>query len=477
LLPTIARERLAKLRAQQESKSTERLSLLDYVPHISGDVDELERPIHLEPYVSLLERAINGNLRCVVAAPPQHGKSVVARHAFAWWAKYCPPKRHAYVTYSKEVAEYVSRKFTELAERAGLEPQGRLSDVQLKGGTEIRFTSIGGSLTSFAVDGVLLVDDPIKDRADAESPTIRRTAMDWLIDVGRSRRHQGTSIIVMATRWHAEDPSGCLIKRGYEYINLKAIAEPKSQDDVGSDGRIISDPLHRAPGEALWPSHKPAEFFNEERQDVYSWASLYQGEPRPRGGSVFAENPNLYRKLPDAAYRGAFGLDLAYSRKTHADWSILVELWREETADPQKPRFYVVDVQRKQVSAPEFALTLKAKRTGKPWQMRWYAAGTEKGSADFLKSAGLPIKDMHPKGDKFVRAQPVAAAWNSGRVLLPDPEVFEPKWLPAFLDVVQNFTGVNDDKDDDVDALAAAFDELVVPERQRATVIRRGPSL
>lgn len=442
------------LTSQKAAASTERVDLLDYVPLISSD-DGIERPDHLAPYAALLEGAIGGNLRAVVAAPPQHGKTVLTMHAFLWWAKNFPGKRHAYVTYSIERAEYVARKMYELAERAGLEPQGRLSDIALKGGTEIRFTSIGGSLTGFSVDGVLLVDDPVKDRADAESPTIRRRAIEWLIDVGRSRRHEGTSIIVMATRWHPEDPSGQLIKRGYRYINLKAIAEPVSREDTDDAGRVISDPLHRRPGESLWPSHKPAEFFREERQDAYSWASLYQGEPRPRGAGVFAGEPRLYSHLPVKGYKGAFGLDLAYSAKTHADWSILVELWK--AGDD----YYVVDVQRKQVSAPEFALTLKAKRASKPWPMRWYAAGTEKGSADFLKRQGLPINALPPKGDKFVRAQPVAAKWNAGKVLLPDPEHFQNvAWLGPFLDVVQNFTGVHDDHDDDVDALAAAFDQL-----------------
>lgn len=445
----IAREYRQRSAASNQDYRTE--TLLDFVPRISPD---LERPEQLSPYAEILSRAVGGNLRVVFAAPPQHGKTELTLRAFLWWALRFPGKRHAYVTYNNDRAEYVSRKFQDLAVEAGLQPEGSLAHVRLKGGTEIKFTSIGGSLTGYAIDGVCVIDDPIKDRTTAESPTIRRRAIEWFTDVARSRRHAGTSFIAMATRWHPEDLSGQLIKRGYEYINLKAIAE----GEVDRNGRVISDPLHRRRGEALWPSRKPVEFFAEDQADAYTWASLYQGEPRPRGGKVFGE-PRLYTSLPEKGYRGAFGLDLAYSGKTHADWSICVELW---IADGD---CYVVDVQRKQVDAPSFALTLKAKKTSRPWRMHWYAAGTEKGSADFLIRQGLPVVVTPPKGDKFTRAIPVAAAWNSGKILLPDPEhvPIVGGWLSPFLDVVQNFTGVGDLHDDDVDALASAYDALHAP--------------
>jgi hypothetical protein len=107
-------------------------------------------------------------------------------HGLLWLAIRYPGRKHGYVTYSSERAEYVSAAFQRLAEIAGLEPEGRLSDVRLKGGTEIRFTSIGGSFTGFTVDGLLVIDDPFKDRADAESPTVRRKTHEWFVDVARS---------------------------------------------------------------------------------------------------------------------------------------------------------------------------------------------------------------------------------------------------------------------------------------------------
>jgi predicted phage terminase large subunit-like protein len=271
----------------------------------------------------------------------------------------------------------------------------------------------------------------------------------------------------MATRWHVDDLSGYLLaKENFRYINLKAIAEPQDQDDVGSDGRIFSDPLQRRAGESLWYK-KPPEFFGEERSDSYWWSSMYQGEPRPLGASIFRapgsiddagnqRGPGYYRTLPESNYRGAFGIDLAYSAKTAADFSICIEGIAHEG------KLYIVDVIRKQVDAPSFGLTLKSVSSKRPgWPIRWYIGGTEKSSVDFFARLGIRIKAITATADKLIRATPVAAAWNNGDVLLPDRAHIDAPWMDDFLEIVLGFTGQNDTHDDDVDALAALFDQLM----------------
>ncbi len=449
---------LPRAKPYQPTGSTSRPSLIDFAAELRPDLDRFD---YLGPYAELLQSAIGANLRVAVAAPPQHGKTLLALTALLYWARFFPGKRHAYVTFSVKRAQEVAKELRRFAYAAGIEVAGTLSLVELGGGTTVKFTSVEADLTGYTIDGVGLIDDPIQGRAEAQSPTVRQNAIDWWKSTARTRRHEGTSFIVTATRWHTEDLPGYLVKgENWRYLNFKAIAE----GETDAEDRVISDPLHRHVGESIWV-RKPPEFFKEEQTDRYFWSAMYQGEPVPRGGNVFQGAPFFYSALPKEGYRGAYGLDLAYTAKTRADWSICVELWAIEGKAPKEPIFYVVDVQRKQVDAPSFALTLKAQRCKRPWPMPWYAAGTEKGAADFLKKQDLPIKVRSLTGDKFVRAQAVAAAWNAGRVLLPDPERFPncAQWLPAFLDVVQNFTGAGNEHDDDVDALAAAHDELARP--------------
>ncbi len=415
----------------------------------------LERPTWMAPLADIFERAAGeGKVRAVGATAPQHGKTETVEHGLLRIALKRPGLRHGYVTYNAERAEYVSRHFQRLCERAGLAPTGRLSDVALKGGTEIRFTSIGGSFTGFTVDGLLIIDDPHKDRVEAESPTIRKQVIDWFTDVARTRRHPNTSIIAIATRWHPEDLSGELISRGYSYTNLKAIAEGA----LDADGRVAADPLHRFPGESLW-SLKPPEFFEEERQDAYTWESLYQGEPRGRGAHVFqwpdvADETKLYESVPPyPAARICIGADFAYTAKTYADYSVAVVLAQVGGL------YYVLDVIRSQVEPRIFRDQLLLKHREHPdARVCAYVAATEKGGIEFIRESGIPALGLSAAaaGDKFTRSLSVAAAWNTGKILLPKSA----PWRDAFLQEICSFTGQKDRHDDQVDALAGAFDGL-----------------
>jgi phage terminase large subunit-like protein len=340
-------------------------------------------------------------------------------------------------------------------------------------------------MTGAPIDGLCVIDDPIKDQKEARSVTVRKDTVAWWKTSARTRRHATTSYIVMATRWHPDDLTGYLTKKEkWRYLNLKALAEPANDNDIAEDGRVISDPLRRLPGEALWPERKPPSFFNEERTDLYWWYAMYQGVPQPIGGEIFRA-PTYYRlppgeTLPDVkGFRIAYGVDLAYSRKTSSDHSVCVEIWgvldpklKDKVKDPdgtehERPViwFYIVEVARKQVDAPAFTLTLKAKHSTRPAKFYWYAAGTEKGAADFIKTkVPLVVLDTHGR-DKLMRAQRTAALWNMGRIMVPLAEGDEEgessiPWVPEFVEEVCSFTGVNDPEDDQVDGMVPAIDKL-----------------
>lgn len=413
---------------------------------------QLYRPDHFAVYAGKLELGVGGSLRLVFAAPPQHGKTQVTLHGLAWIILNFPGRRHAYITYSQKRARSVARIIRRILASAGVVCGGTLDVLTLPDGGQCLFTSIDGGITGEPVDGVAIIDDPIKNRKEADSAARRQVIEDTYREAIEVRVHPGASIFVLATRWHPQDLSGVLIGEGWEYINLPAIAENDN------------DPNGRAVGEPLFPRLWPLDELEKKRSKVldFTWAALYQGRPRPKGGKVFHE-PTYYSTLPET-FRGAYGLDLAFTAKTEADFSVCLELWRVDRHRAE-PLFYVRHVDRAQVEAPEFALTLKARHVRrKSWQMLWRASGTEKGSAQFLRRMKIPVVVKQPPGDKLVSATEVAAAWNDGRVLVPDPEHFPEtdSWIHAFLDVVANFTGTGKEHDDDVDALGNAFEALRV---------------
>lgn len=489
LTAKLAREKLEELGKQKAAKDRASAQSIDR-PKLIGYASSLAWPFepfsYFGPYADVCERAIGGNLRCYFHAPPQHGKTEFTLRALLYWSRFWPGKRHAYVTYNEKQAAEVAKEFRKLAIAAGFVVTGTLDIVVLDGATKIKFTSINGTLTGFPLSGVCVMDDLVKDAEAARSPTIREAFKRWWRQTARTRRHPGTSFVGMGTRWHRDDPGGYLIKyEKFEYIKLQCLARPANNNDVGPDGRVISDPLHRFPGESLC-TWKPPEFFEEEQSDRHTWEAMYQGEPVAPGAAVFAEpgstdeetgkprGATFYRELPKEGYRGAFGIDLAYTAKTSADWSICIE----GIAIGEK--LYIVDVVRKQVEATKFTLVLKTKVSQRPgWAMRWYASGTEKGSAQFIRKALRddggrdPLKVLPPIGDKYTRAMGAAARWNAGNILLPDTAYINAPWLEAFLAVLEAFTGKDDENDDDVDALAALHDQLMKRNAMLAALEKR----
>lgn len=467
--------RLRQASPEPPTPATERPSLVDWIAQYAPDLDRFE---YFRPYAEAFERSIDGSLRLAFAAPPQHGKTLLTLFGLLWLAKFFPGYRHAYVTYNATRSEEVAKELRRLAAQVGIECGGTLEMVSLAGETTIKFTSVKGGLTGSPIDGVCVIDDPIKGQREARSATIRRDTIAWWKTEARTRRHAGTSYVVMATRWHVDDLTGHLTKEeGWQYLNFKAIAEPENDNarDIDAEGRIVSDPNRRKPGEALC-SRKPPSFFDEERKDAFWWASMYQGQPRPDGGVVF-RGPTYYDDLPRQGYRIGWGVDLAYTAKTSANFSVGIEGWMttEQVKGPdgkpaQRHTLYITDVQRKQVDAPSFTLTLKSMSAGKRGPMRWYCATSEKGAGQFVQQKVPSFEIKIASADKFVRATPVAAAWNDARVLVPR----NAPWLDDFTDEVQAFTGVNDPQDDQVDALAALWDCLAQAPWNANTLNLRG---
>lgn len=420
------------------------MDVLDFVKIVNP---RYERPEHLAPIAAVLMRALReGNIEAGFSAPPQHGKSELIFAFIALFMAIYPWKRNAYASYSSTIAERKSAIIQQYCTAAGvqLDPNCQSKGYwKTKQGGSFIATGVGGPLTSEGIDGLLIVDDPTKNRQEAESVVRRENTDGWLTSTAYSRRHPGSSTLINHTRWHEDDTIGRKLAKNasgkFIYVNLPAI------DHAGN---------------ALWPSQRPLEWLQGQREAVgdYDWESLYMGNPRSRGAKVFRDS--CYYIARPRLMRVAIGVDCAYTASTRADRSVAVVMAECDG------KFYVLDVWSGQVEAPAFAHILKgliAAWPGAP--MLWYGSGTEKGVAQHIQSLGIPLQFEIATPDKLVRAQPVAGAWNRGAVLLPGEDdrsgVTYPTWLVEFVRVINNFTGVKDKQDDEVDALAAAYDLLV----------------
>lgn len=419
-------------------------------------------PYWLRPVVDLYDRIADGEeVRAIVQAPPRHGKTDLTLNALAWLLQQDPRRMHAFVTYADRLARSKSRKARRIARSAGVPISRESASVNQwlttsEGG--LLATGVGGPLTGEGITGVGVVDDPIKNRQDAESRLIRDRVWDWWADVFATRLQPGSSVIVQATRWHEDDLTGRLLNDGdWELVNLPAIAE----DDT--------DSLGRAPGTALWPEQYPVERLRPiEEKRPYTWASLYQQRPRPRSDHLFGApqfyDPDDLAARARSGVRYVAGIDTAYSAKARSDASAAIEgiIWADPMLDGQ-PRLYVTRVIHARVRLPEFARMLQTLRAD---YVRWRLYGAEHGIGDTLEEqAGIYLVRDTQVLDKYAYAQPAAAGWNAGMLLLPRRPTerisdLDPG-LQTLIQEAQAFTGDDDPNDDTVDACASLWREML----------------
>ncbi len=393
-------------------------------------------PRHLLPLTELLDLAEREPIQAVVHAPPRHAKTDTILAAIAKALKKNPRRTHAYATYEANLAKSKSRRVRDLAIMTGVQLRAdatALHEWRTREGGGLLATGVMGPLTGQGVSGLMVIDDPFKNRVEAESATRRRVVSEWFKDVAYTRREPGCSVIIVMTRWHPDDLAGEKIRDGWQFVRLPAISDE---------------------GRALWPERYPIGELEKIRATVgeFTFTSLYQGLPRSRGGAVFSDV--YFFDAPPTNTKEAIGFDLAYSKRTSADYSVALLLAKDAAG-----LNYVMHVERHQLRAPDFRARVRPMVRAHPFaETRWYAAGPELGVADLFAEGDDPVYvgAQKAEGDKFTRAQPVAAAWNAGRVLVPR----EAPWLEPFVSEVCGFTGLDDDHDDQVDALAAAYDVL-----------------
>lgn len=230
-----------------------------------------------------------GNGRVIVNVPPQFGKSTLLTGILPAW--YLDLNRHkAVITASASgpLSIKSGRDTRNLLRRAGVQ---LAKDQHAKGqwnteeGGSMMATSIGKDLMGFGFD-LALVDDLYGKWSDGQNPTYRASVIDWFQNTLYNRRRPGSTIIVLMTRFHAEDLSGWLVAEhadDWRVIRLPALAEP-------------NDPIGREPGESLcvdlWPNEELERSRAGGTRD--GWAALYQQAP-----SEAAED-NVYRHWSEA---------------------------------------------------------------------------------------------------------------------------------------------------------------------------------
>lgn len=359
-------------------------------------------------------------LQCVAySTPPQEGKSTFIVHYIAWALIRNPRLNVIYATYSQERANSVSRQIRDLVEEWTPLQYGSSSVKrwQTSRGGGLLAAGRGSGVTGFSCD-LLVIDDPIKDMAEAQSSTIRATINEHFDSVLLTRMAALSQIVIIATRWHRDDliahVTGVLPTT---YINVPAQA-------TGEE-----DPLGREPGEWL-PSiqNRSDESWQRIKAAVgtYVWQALYQGDPQVTGGSyinvdkidiipaetvVYRDSHNFMQTLDRALVIQSW--DLAFTGRgdyvAGQVWAYISGTW------------IMIDRVHERASFTRTVSLVQQLAARWPQTSRIYVEQAANGSAliDTLRR-NATITPVVPRGSKEARALAVQPLIDSGRVKVVD---------------------------------------------------------
>lgn len=304
------------------------------------------------------------------------------------------------------------------------------------------------------------MDDPLKGRKEADSPTFRQACRDFYTDTARTRLAPAAPQIIIQTRWHEDDLSGWLLAGAsgadWRYINVPAQAE----DD--------SDPLGRQPGEYLISARgRTAADWEMTRRDVgaRTWAALYQGRPAPAEGSLFKRSHWRWYAAPRAVARadgtmwvhGADEIiqswDMAF-KDTKASDFVVGQVWARFGAE-----VYLLDQVRDRMDFPATAAAVKALSAKWPQAHGKLVEDKANGPAIIaqLRATVSGLIPITPQDSKYARASSVAPFVEAGNVYLPDPSLAP--WIGDY--VVEHTSFPNASHDDQVDTTSQALNRLL----------------
>ncbi|MDR2142535.1 MAG: phage terminase large subunit [Deltaproteobacteria bacterium] len=302
---------------------------------------------------------------------------------------------------------------------------------------------------NFLVHNCLIIDDPFKNREEADSATIREKVWDWYTSTFYTRLAPGGGIVIIQTRWHMDDLVGRLLTAmaagegdQWRVINFPAIAE-------------VDEP-HRKMGEPLHPERYTLEDMERIKRTIGSrdWAALYQQRPVPDGGQIFKKEwVQYWRNLPQTFDRLISSWDMAFKDNDDSDF-VVGQVWGQHEGD-----YYLVDQVRGRYSFTQTVEVFKAFVDKWPEAREKLVEDKANGPAviDTLKRRISGIIPINPEGGKTSRAFAVSPVWESGNVYIPN--VALAPWVPDFEAEILQFPSAA--HDDQVDAMTQALNRLI----------------
>lgn len=440
---------------------------------------------HLQYITGQIEDIIYRNVTeniLIISMPPQHGKSqgVTETLPSYYLGKY-PDRRIIEVSYGDDLARKFGRRNKQKIDEFGKE----LFNIELaknsRSDTEFEIEGHRGSMISRGImsgitgqpGDLIIIDDPIKNRQEAESETYRERIWEEFLNSIYTRLSADGIIILIMTRWHEDDLVGRLLQHmPKKCIEINIPLEAEENDILG-----------RNIGEALFPEIGKDNEWLKDFKKVYmtqegarAWSALMQGRPSPDEGSMFKKQWWRYwhykgqdlppvkikvggeiyeiqsEELPDKLDEQIQSWDCTFKDSDGSDF-VAGHVWGRRYANKYllhrvHDRMDIIKTMESIIYVtnkfPKATLKLIEDKANGP------------AIITMLKRKIGGLVPVNPEGGKLARASAVAPEVESKNVYLPHPQIAP--WVTQFIETFASFPNVK--HDDDVDAFSQALNRL-----------------
>ena len=452
------KEELAALLEERQRRQARR-NYFEYCQYVHRGAWKPAR--HLGLVCEALDKVESGEItRLMIFMPPRHGKSMSVTETFpSYFIGRNPTRRVIEVSYGDSLAQRFGKFNRQKVQEYGEELFGVTVSKEKASMTDWDITGyrggmisagIGAGITGLGAD-CLIIDDPIKNKEEAESETYRNKVWGEWQNTLRTRLHPGAAVIIILTRWHYDDLAGRLLSPEYgevedwTILSLPAIAEE-------------GDLLNREPGEPLWPEHGyDLEWAESTKNAVGSmtWNALYQQRPAPVEGAMIKRHWwRYYTELPKDFDQVIQSWDLSFKDSDGSDF-VSGQVWGSVGA-----RIYMLP--DREYGRMDFPATLKAferltKRNPKALTKLVEDKANGPAVIAMLRHKIGGIIPINPRGSKVARASAVSPLIEAGNVYLPSPAICP--WITDFVEECTSFpSGKNDDQ---IDSMTQALQRFM----------------
>lgn len=458
----------AAVKQEQAERVLARRRLLPFIKRINPDYDpgwvHADICQRLEKFAEAIEQ--KKSPRLMIFMPPRHGKSEIGSKTFPGWYLGRNPKHEVIAcSYSGDLAKDFSRKVRDMMELEKFQSVFATRLSKDSKSVERWNTSLGGGFVAAGVQGPItgrgahlgIIDDPVKDREEAESETTRQKIKDWYSSTFYTRLAPGGGVLVIQTRWHEDDLSGWLLE-----VMKAAEAEAAATGEWPVDAdrwEVVRYPAiatcdepFRNQGEALHESRYPLAALQKIKRAMMprDWEALYQQNPVSQDGDYFTKGMIRYYDTtpPIGEMRIYAAGDLAIGQTEANDYTVFGVIGID-----RQQNMYLLDLHRGRWNA--MGIIDKMFEIHRRWEPEIF--GLETGHIDMtlepfllkrMEETGVRIayEKLRTRGkDKQTRARPIQGRMEQGKVFFPRGAV----WTEALITELLSFPmGKHDDQVD-----------------------------